>query len=90
MLAGRLRLEAERARQAEEEAQEHVALLEEALESLRSSDNPRLQLQQLQLLHKLPLGSVCSLQTQICTCLRTVEQVKPTLLCGVMRGTCVI
>lgn len=75
MLAGRLGLEAERARQAEEEAQEQVALLEEALESLRSSDNPRLQLHQLQLLHKLPLSSICSLQSQICTCLRTVEQV---------------
>ncbi|KAM9461932.1 RING finger protein unkempt homolog isoform 1-T1 [Clarias gariepinus] len=74
MLAGRLGLEAERARQAEEEAQEQVALLEEALESLRSSDNPRLQLHQLQLLHKLPLSSICSLQSQICTCLRTVEQ----------------
>lgn len=78
LLAGRLGLEAERARQAEEEAQEQVTLLEEALESLRSSDNPRLQVHQLQLLHKLPLGSICSLQTQICTCLRTVEQVKHT------------
>ncbi|XP_027016230.2 RING finger protein unkempt homolog isoform X1 [Tachysurus fulvidraco] len=74
LLAGRLGLEAERARQSEEEVQEQVTLLKEALESLRTSDNPLLQLHQLQLLHKLPLGSICSLQTQICTCLRTVEQ----------------
>ncbi|XP_062858841.1 RING finger protein unkempt homolog [Trichomycterus rosablanca] len=74
LLAGRLGLEAERARQAEEEAQEQAACLEEALESLRSSENPLLQLHQLHLLHKLPLSSVCSLQAQICTSLRTVEQ----------------
>ncbi|XP_026879047.2 RING finger protein unkempt homolog [Electrophorus electricus] len=73
-LASRLTMEAERARQAEEEVQQQAALLEEALESLRSAENPRLQLHQLQLMHRLPLSSVCSLQAQICTCLRMVEQ----------------
>ena len=75
LLAGRLGIEAERARQAEEEAQQQAALLEEALESLRSAENPRMQLHQLQLLHRLPFSSICSLQAQICTCLRAVEQV---------------
>lgn len=73
--SGQLSREAERARQAEEEAQQHAAVLEEALESLRHAENPHLQLHQLQLLHRLPLSSICSLQAQICTCLRTVEQV---------------
>lgn len=73
--AGQLGIEAERARQAEEVAQQHAAVLEEALESLRHAENPHLQVHQLQLLHRLPLGSICSLQAQICTCLRTVEQV---------------
>ncbi|XP_049320268.1 RING finger protein unkempt homolog [Astyanax mexicanus] len=74
LLAGRLGMEAERARQVEEEAQQQAALLQEALESLRTAENPRLQIHQLQLLHRLPLTSICSLQTQICTCLRSVEQ----------------
>ncbi|KAL7856689.1 hypothetical protein SRHO_G00155880 [Serrasalmus rhombeus] len=74
LLAGRLGIEAERARQAEEEAQQQATLLEEALESLRNAENPRMQLHQLQLLHRLPLSSICSLQAQICSCLRTVEQ----------------
>lgn len=75
LLAGRLGIEADRARQAEEEAQQQATLLGEALESLRTAENPRMQLHQLQLLHRLPLSSICSLQSQLCTCLRTVEQV---------------
>ncbi len=75
LLAGQLGMEAERARQAEVEAQQQAAFLEEALESLRHAENPHLQLHQLQLLHRLPLSSICSLQAQICSCLRTVEQV---------------
>lgn len=74
LLAGQLGMEAERARQAEVEAQQQAALLEEALETLRHAENPHLQLHQLQLLHRLPLSSICSLQAQICSCLRTVEQ----------------
>uniref|UniRef100_A0A673JVL0 RING finger protein unkempt homolog n=1 Tax=Sinocyclocheilus rhinocerous TaxID=307959 RepID=A0A673JVL0_9TELE len=74
LLAGQLGMEAERVRQAEVEAQQQAAFLEEALESLRHAENPHLQLHQLQLLHRLPLSSICSLQTQICSCLRTVEQ----------------
>uniref|UniRef100_A0A8C1FED1 Unk zinc finger n=1 Tax=Cyprinus carpio carpio TaxID=630221 RepID=A0A8C1FED1_CYPCA len=74
LLARQLGMEAERARQAEVEAQQQAALLEEALESLRHAENPHLQLHQLQLLHRLPLSSICSLQAQICSCLRTVEQ----------------
>uniref|UniRef100_A0A669F9D8 Unk zinc finger n=1 Tax=Oreochromis niloticus TaxID=8128 RepID=A0A669F9D8_ORENI len=73
--ATRLAVEAERARQAEEEAQRQATLLQEALESLRSGDNPHLSLHQLQLLHRLPLESVLSLQAQLCTCLHAVEQV---------------
>lgn len=71
----RLTMETERARQAEEEAQRQVSVLQEALESLRSGDNPHLALHQLQLLHRLPLESVVSLQAQLCSCLHTVEQV---------------
>ncbi|XP_051959554.1 RING finger protein unkempt homolog isoform X1 [Xyrauchen texanus] len=74
ILVRQLGMEAERALQAEEEAQQQAALLEEVLERLRHSENPHLQLHQLQLLHRLPLSSICSLQAQICTCLRTVEQ----------------
>uniref|UniRef100_A0A673CNK8 Unk zinc finger n=1 Tax=Sphaeramia orbicularis TaxID=375764 RepID=A0A673CNK8_9TELE len=73
--ATRLAMEAERARQAEEEAQRQASLLQEALESLRNGDNPHLALHQLQLLHRLPLESVLSLQAQLCTCLHAVEQV---------------
>lgn len=73
--AARLAMEAERARQAEEEAQRKVSLLQEAMESLRSGDNPHLALHQLQLLHRLPLESVLSLQAQLCSCLQAVEQV---------------
>lgn len=68
-------MEAERARQAEEEAQRKASLLQEALESLRSGDNPHLALHQLQLLHRLPLESILSLQAQLCSCLQAVEQV---------------
>lgn len=70
-------MEAERARQAEEEAQRQVTLLQELLERLRSGDNPHLALHQLQLLHRLPLESVLSLQAQLCSCLHAVEQVGP-------------
>uniref|UniRef100_A0A3P8WXR2 Unk zinc finger n=1 Tax=Cynoglossus semilaevis TaxID=244447 RepID=A0A3P8WXR2_CYNSE len=73
--AARVAMEAERARQAEEEAQRQVTLMQEALESLRSGDNPHLELHQLQLLHRLPMESVLSLQAQLCSCLRAVEQV---------------
>ncbi|XP_037610564.1 RING finger protein unkempt homolog [Sebastes umbrosus] len=73
--AARLAMEAERAKQAEEEAQRQASLLQEALESLRSGDNPHLALHQLQLLHRLPLESVLSLQAQLCSCLHAVEQV---------------
>uniref|UniRef100_A0A3P9Q2D4 Unk zinc finger n=1 Tax=Poecilia reticulata TaxID=8081 RepID=A0A3P9Q2D4_POERE len=73
--AARFAVEAERAREAEEEAQRQISLLQEALESLRSGDNPHLALHQLQLLHRLPLESVLSLQAQLCSCLRAVEQV---------------
>ncbi|TWW81667.1 RING finger protein unkempt -like protein [Takifugu flavidus] len=73
--AARLAMEAERARQAEEEAQRKASLLQEALESLRSGDNPHLALHQLQLLHRLPLESILSLQAQLCSCLQAVEQV---------------
>ncbi|XP_077358557.1 RING finger protein unkempt homolog isoform X1 [Festucalex cinctus] len=73
--AGRLAAETERSRQAEEEAQRQSSLLEEALETLRSGDDPHLSLHQLQMLHRLPLESVLSLQAQLCSCLQTVEQV---------------
>lgn len=73
--ASRLAMEAERTRHAEEEAQRKASLLQEALESLRSGDNPHLALHQLQLLHRLPLESVLSLQAQLCSCLQAVEQV---------------
>ncbi|XP_038830824.1 RING finger protein unkempt homolog [Salvelinus namaycush] len=73
--AGRSALEAERARQAEETAKRQTSLLQEALESMRTGENPHLGLHQLQLLHRLPLESVLSLQAQLCTCLHTVEQV---------------
>uniref|UniRef100_A0A3B5KXS7 Unk zinc finger n=1 Tax=Xiphophorus couchianus TaxID=32473 RepID=A0A3B5KXS7_9TELE len=55
--AARLAVEAERAREAEEEAQRQISLLQEALESLRSGDNPHLALHQLQ----LSTSSLCSL-----------------------------
>lgn len=70
-------MEAERARQADEEAQRQATILQEALESMRSGDNPHLALHQLQLLHRLPLESVLSLQAQLCSCLHAVEQVGP-------------
>lgn len=73
--AARVAMEAERTRHAEEEAQRKASLLQEALESLRSGDNPHLALHQLQLLHRLPLESVLSLQAQLCSCLQAVEQV---------------
>uniref|UniRef100_A0A665VBH5 C3H1-type domain-containing protein n=1 Tax=Echeneis naucrates TaxID=173247 RepID=A0A665VBH5_ECHNA len=73
--AARLTMEAERVRQAEEEAQRQATLLQEALESLRNGDNPHLALHQLQLPHRLPLESVLSLQAQLCSCLHAVEQV---------------
>ncbi|KAF7642747.1 hypothetical protein LDENG_00251390 [Lucifuga dentata] len=73
--AARLSMETERVRQAEEEAQRQASLLQEALESLRSGDNPHLALHHLQLLHRLPLESVLSLQAQLCSCLHAVEQV---------------
>ncbi|XP_037547123.1 RING finger protein unkempt homolog [Nematolebias whitei] len=73
--AARSAAEADRARQAEEAAQRQISLLQEAMESLRSGDNPHLALHQLQLLHRLPLESVLSLQAQLCTCLHAVEQV---------------
>uniref|UniRef100_A0A3B3BTU5 Unk zinc finger n=1 Tax=Oryzias melastigma TaxID=30732 RepID=A0A3B3BTU5_ORYME len=72
----RASMEAERARQAEEEAQRQIALLQEALESLRSGDNPHLALHQLQLLHRLPLEAVQGLQAQLCACLHAVEQLQ--------------
>lgn len=75
MHAARLATEAERTRQAEEEAQRQASLLQEALESLRSGEDPHLALHQLQLLHRLPLESVLSLQAQLCSCLHAVEQV---------------
>nr|XP_023692642.1 RING finger protein unkempt homolog isoform X2 [Paramormyrops kingsleyae] len=86
VLASRLALEAEQAQRGEEEAQRQASLLEEALESLQNAENPHLSLHQLQLLHRLPLEAVCSLQAQLCTCLRTVEQAvfrKQRLCCAV-------
>ncbi|TRY60315.1 hypothetical protein DNTS_013650 [Danionella cerebrum] len=74
LMAGRLSLEAERARQAEAEAQTQASLLQETLECLRHAENPHLQLHQLQLLHTLPLSAICNLRTQICSSLRSVEQ----------------
>lgn len=71
----RIATEAERSRQAEDEAQRQASLLQEALESLRSGEDPHLALHQLQLLHRLPLESVLSLQAQLCSCLHAVEQV---------------
>lgn len=88
MHATRLAMEAERARQAEEEAQRQATLLQEAMESLRSGDNPHLSLHQLQLLHRLPLESVLSLQAQLCTCLHAVEQVIPTTLTYLLASHC--
>ncbi|XP_033936018.1 RING finger protein unkempt homolog [Pseudochaenichthys georgianus] len=73
--ASRLSMESERAKQAEVEAQRQATLLQEALESLRNGENPHLALHQLQLLHRLPLDSVVSLQAQICSSLQAVEQV---------------
>ncbi|XP_077482307.1 RING finger protein unkempt homolog isoform X2 [Stigmatopora argus] len=72
--AGRAAAEAERSRQADELAQRQSALLEEALETLRSGDNPHRSLRQLQMLHRLPLESVLSLQAQLCSCLQTVDE----------------
>ncbi|XP_048869247.1 RING finger protein unkempt homolog isoform X2 [Brienomyrus brachyistius] len=86
VLASRLTLEAERAQRGEEEAQRQASLLEEALESLQNAENPHLSLHQLQLLHRLPLEAVCSLQAQLCTCLHTVEQAvfrKQRLCCAI-------
>jgi len=68
-------METERSLQAEEEAQRQTSLLREALESLRSGEDPHLAVHQLQLLQRLPLESVLSLQAQLCTCLHAVEQV---------------
>ncbi|KAG7232862.1 hypothetical protein INR49_008030, partial [Caranx melampygus] len=73
-LAARLTMDVERARHAEEKAQRQATLLQDALESLRNGDNPHLALHQLQLLHRLPLESVLSLQAQLCSCLHAVEQ----------------
>lgn len=79
-------MEAERARQAEEGAHRQVTLLHDVLESIRSGDNPHLALHQLQLLHRLPLESVLSLQAQLCSCLHAVEQVGPhTHVCMQLR-----
>lgn len=85
-LAGRLSLEAERSRQAEEEAQRQASLLQGALESLRSGESPHRALHQLQLLHRLPLEAVLSLQAQLCTCLHAVEQVVYRRQCCVSCG----
>lgn len=84
--SARLATEAERARQAEEDAQRQASLLQEALESLRSGEDPHLALHQLQLLHRLPLESVLSLQAQLCSCLRAVEQV--TLFMHICLSVC--
>ncbi|XP_041733675.1 RING finger protein unkempt homolog [Coregonus clupeaformis] len=86
--AGRLALEAERARQAEEQAQRQTSFLQEALEGMRAGENPHLALHQLQLIHRLPLESVVSLQAQLCTCLQAVEQVvyRKQRQCCVMCG----
>ncbi|CAB1338176.1 unnamed protein product [Coregonus sp. 'balchen'] len=75
----------ERARQAEEAAKRQTSLLQEALESMRTGENPHLSLHQLQLLHRLPLESVLSLQAQLCTCLHTVvyrKQCQCCVTCG--------
>uniref|UniRef100_A0A8C7FSU6 Unk zinc finger n=1 Tax=Oncorhynchus kisutch TaxID=8019 RepID=A0A8C7FSU6_ONCKI len=73
--SGRLALQAERARQDEEEAQRQTSFLQEALDGMRTGENPHLALHQLQLIHRLPEECVVSLQAQLCTCLHTVEQV---------------
>ncbi|KAL0984054.1 hypothetical protein UPYG_G00136490 [Umbra pygmaea] len=73
--ASRLSLESERARQAEVDAQRQTSLLQEALECMRTGENPHLDLHQLQLLQRLPLESVLSLKAQLCTCLQAIEQV---------------
>uniref|UniRef100_A0A8C6SIH1 Unk zinc finger n=1 Tax=Neogobius melanostomus TaxID=47308 RepID=A0A8C6SIH1_9GOBI len=85
--AARLQMEAERAKQAEEEAQRQATLLQEALESIRSGENPHLDVHQLQLLHRLPLESVLSLKAQLCSCLHAVEQVMYTLLQQILSFT---
>uniref|UniRef100_A0A8C8JBB1 C3H1-type domain-containing protein n=1 Tax=Oncorhynchus tshawytscha TaxID=74940 RepID=A0A8C8JBB1_ONCTS len=73
--SGRLALQAERARQDEEEAQRQTSFLQEALDGMRTGENPHLALHQLQLIHRLPEECVVSLQAQLCTCLHTVEKV---------------
>ncbi|XP_070962411.1 RING finger protein unkempt homolog isoform X1 [Oncorhynchus clarkii lewisi] len=73
--SGRLALQAERARQDEEEAQRQTSFLQEALDGMRTGENPHLALHQLQLINRLPEECVVSLQAQLCTCLHTVEQV---------------
>uniref|UniRef100_A0A8C8J8A1 C3H1-type domain-containing protein n=1 Tax=Oncorhynchus tshawytscha TaxID=74940 RepID=A0A8C8J8A1_ONCTS len=77
--SGRLALQAERARQDEEEAQRQTSFLQEALDGMRTGENPHLALHQLQLIHRLPEECVVSLQAQLCTCLHTVEKVGDTL-----------
>ncbi|CAL8282642.1 unnamed protein product [Merluccius merluccius] len=73
--ASRLAMETERSLQAEEVVQRQASILREALESLRSGEDPHLAVHRLQLLQRLPLESVLSLQAQLCTCLHAVEQV---------------
>ncbi|XP_062388370.1 RING finger protein unkempt homolog isoform X1 [Sardina pilchardus] len=83
-LASRLASEAERARQEQEEAQRQASALQEALESMRTADNPHLHMHQMQLPQRLPLEAICSLQAQVCSCLHSVEQAvyrKQRVLC---------
>ncbi|KAL2101845.1 hypothetical protein ACEWY4_003606 [Coilia grayii] len=66
-MASRLASEAERerARQEQEEAQRQASALQEAIESLRSADNPHLQLHpHMQMPQRHPLEAICSLQAQ--------------------------
>ncbi|XP_056433598.1 RING finger protein unkempt homolog [Gadus chalcogrammus] len=72
--ASRIAMETERGLQAEEEVQRQTSLLREALESLRSGEDPHLAVHQLQLLQRLPLEPALSLQAQLGSCLHTVEQ----------------
>uniref|UniRef100_A0A3Q0T060 Unk zinc finger n=1 Tax=Amphilophus citrinellus TaxID=61819 RepID=A0A3Q0T060_AMPCI len=80
--AARLAMEAERARQAEEEAQRQATLLQEALESLRSGDNPHLTLHQLQCKHVTLVFTKVVYRKQRQCCVTCGEQGSVSLPCG--------
>ncbi|KAG7261747.1 hypothetical protein CRUP_021356 [Coryphaenoides rupestris] len=79
--AARIAMETERSLQAEEAAQRQSSLLREALESLRSGEDPHLAVHQLQLLQRLPLESVVYRKQRQC-CVSCGDQGAVSLPCG--------